>query len=269
MPVLADFFMRGDSWLHKTDPRVKVLSVGLTLAAALILQNLLMMVILWLLVLAVPFAAGAPRGRIRFVLSALVPVSVLMPLVWIVFYPIGVETISFWFIEVKLLSLVQGLTVVLRIHIISFAVFALLFSTDQTTLVRGLVKLRLPYVWGLVLSLALRYIPTFERSFADILQAQKARGLEFESMRGWRRVRALMPVFVPTVISLFRLSEQIGIALEARGFGAEGVRRTYFRDITFRTLDWLYIAIVVTAVGSLFYFNLKYGFGADPLRLVR
>jgi energy-coupling factor transport system permease protein len=189
-----------------------------------------------------------------------------MPLVWVIFYPAGELLVGLWIIQIPLLSLFRGLAVVFRIYAVTLAVLALLYTTDQPALIRGLEKLRLPYRWGLVLSLTFRYIPALQLTFDSILQAQRARGLEYESKRGIGRVRALMPVFIPMVITTLRDSEQMGIALEARGFGAQATQRTHYKDVFFRSSDWAYLAIGIVMSATLLFLNIEYGFGVDPLR---
>lgn len=266
MSVAPEFYIRGDSWLHTADPRAKLLLLALTLLLLLIFQNLVFMFLAWLLILLLLWTARVPRERITFVFKALLPVTILMPLIWIFVYPQGEVVLSFGFVNIRGQSLALGIMVVLRIQAITFAVFALLFTTDENSLAQGLVRLRVPYSWGLTLTLALRYIPNFADSYNSILQAQQARGLEYLNERGLGRVRALMPVLVPMVIQSFRASEQMGIALEARGYGVKGVQRTYLNAIRFRTTDWL-IVIVGVAVAAAVLLALIQGSsaGAGPL----
>jgi len=131
--------------------------------------------------------------------------------------------------------------------------------------VRSLVKLGLPFEWGLVLALALRYIPTFQGTYTLIAQAQQARGLDISSGTGFKRVRAMMPIFVAMIISSLRASDQLAKALESRALGASGVRRTTLHDIHFRPVDYLLIGLLLTLTLGLMYLKLGYGFGSDPL----
>ena len=262
MSVAPDFYLPRRSWLHDTDPRVKLLMLVLTVVLLLVFQNLWIMFVAWLLILIVHRSANVPRDRIGFLLRALLPVTILMPLIWVIFYPAGEVVISIGFVIIRGESLAEGLTVALRIQAMTFAIFAVLFTTDADTLMQGLVRLKMPYSWGLMLSLALRYVPNFANSYTSIHQAQQARGLEYESTRGLKRVRSMMPVLVPMIIGSFRSSEQTAIALEARGFGVPGVQRTYLNVIRFRALDWVLVAIGLLVAMGLLALNLLYGFGA-------
>ena len=156
----------------------------------------------------------------------------------------------------------------LRITTMAFVVFAWLYTTDHPAVVRSLVKLKVPYEWGLTLALALRYIPTFQGMYAVISEAQQARGLNISEGKGFKRVRALMPIFVAMIISAMRASDQLANALEARAFGASGVERTYLHDIHFRPLDWAYTVFILSVTVLLLYLNLRLGFGKHPLSLI-
>jgi len=265
--VAPDFYLAGPSWLHAADPRAKLLLLVLTVVLLLVFQNLWVMLAAWLLMLIVHRSAGVPKERIVFLLRALLPVTILMPLIWVIFYPAGEVIISIGFIDIHGESLAEGLTVALRIQAMTFAIFALLFTTDTDTLMQGLVRLKMPYSWGLMLSLALRYVPNFANSYSSVQQAQQARGLEYESTRGLKRVREMMPVLVPMIIGSFRSSEQMAIALEARGFGAPGVQRTYLNVIHMRAMDWAIVTVGLLAAVALLVLNIVYGFGSDLISI--
>lgn len=265
MSVAPEFYVPGSSWLHRTDPRVKLLMLGLAVVMLLLFQTLWLMLIAWALILIVHRSAGVPWQRLRFIFRALLPVTILMPLIWVIFYPSGEVIFSFGIIKIQGESLAQGLTVAFRIQAMTFAIFALLYTTDTDTLMQGLVRLKMPYSWGLMLSIALRFVPAFANSFVSIQQAQQARGLEYESTRGLKRVREMMPVLVPMLIGSFRSSEQLAIALEARGYGARDVQRTYLTPIHMRNADWLLAVVSLISTAALVALHVQSGFGAEPL----
>ena len=265
MSVAPDFYLPGRSWLHSTDPRVKLFLLLLVVVLLLVFQNLWVMLFAFFLMLIVHWSAGVPWDRMRFLIRALLPVVILMPLIWVIFYPQGEVSINLGIISIHGQSLAQGLSVSLRILAMTFAIFAVLFTTDTDTLIRGLVRLKMPYSWGLMLSLALRYVPNFANSYTSIQQAQQARGLEYETQRGLKRVRKMMPVLVPMIIGSFRSSEQMAVALEARGYGARGVQRTFLKVLRMNAADWMLIAGGMVVTGGLLVLVALVGFGSDPI----
>ena len=132
---------------------------------------------------------------------------------------------------------------------------------------RSLVKLGLPYEWGLVLALGLRYIPTFYGLFGVVTDAQQSRGLDLRE-GGWlARLRAYLPILVAMIISALRTAENLGLALEARALGLPGVRRTAFRQVAFRPVDYAYLAVVLTLFAALAFLRWRHGLGAHPFWL--
>lgn len=267
MTVLADLHVPGDSWLHRADPRVKLLFAAAAIAVLLLYDNLAFMAVALAALHALHRSAGVPWDRIVFVWKALAPVVVLIAVLWTVFYPVGPAFATFGVVELTAHALAKGLAIGLRIVTMALAVFAWLYTTRQAHVVRSLVKLGFPFEWGLVLALALRYIPTFQSTYATIVDAQRARGLEI-SGSGFARVRRLLPVFVSMLIATLRASEQLAIALEARAVGAPGIARTCYRDIRFRPADHALAALVIAGSGVLVYLNRVFGFGTDPIALV-
>jgi energy-coupling factor transport system permease protein len=207
-----------------------------------------------------------PLEKIGFIWKTLLPVAILMTTLWVFFYPQGPSLVTLWFVEITALSIAQGLVLGLRILSMAFAVFIWLYTTDQPSLIHSLVKLKVPYEWGLVLALALRYIPTFQGTFLTISEAQQARGLDISQSKGFTRIRNMMPVFVAMVISSLRAGDQLAKALEARGFGAKGVSRTVLYDIRFSALDYFYIFTIFSTVGVALFLRFQYGFGVHALR---
>lgn len=111
-----------------------------------------------------------------------------------------------------------------------------MFTTSQSSLVRGLVKLGIPYDFGLSLSIALRYIPHFTGTIEQIKEAQLSRGFDISKGGPIRRARNYIPVLIPTVAIALRTAEDLSSVLVCRGYGAKA-ERTYFKDIRMRFSD--------------------------------
>jgi energy-coupling factor transport system permease protein len=181
---------------------------------------------------------------------------------WPLFYRSGTPVLFSWGpIIITLPSILAGIAAALRINVMAFCAFALLFTTAQGSLVRGLVKLGLPYEYGLSLAIALRYIPTFGGIILMIMDAQKARGLELDKGNFMRKTLKYVYVMAPVVISALRMADQLSLAIESRAFGAP-TKRTYVTDLKMRFVDGLSLAVVAIAFTGLTFARLLYGFGA-------
>jgi energy-coupling factor transporter transmembrane protein EcfT len=264
MPVVVDLYTARQSWVHAVDPRVKLLFVACFILLLLVFNNLFFMLVVLTLLHLLHWSAEMPGHKLAFIWKTLLPVSILICVLWTVFYPTGSPIFEFWVIRITLPAVAQGLVLGLRIISMAFVVFAWLYTTDQPSLIRSLVKLKMPYEWGLVLALALRYIPTFQGTYSLISEAQQARGLEL-SGGGFKRVKLMMPIFVAMIITSLRASEQLAKALEARAFGAPGVQRSTLHDIHFRPVDYLIGFLILAITVGLLYLNLRYGIGEQPI----
>ena len=187
MTIAVNLYSPGQSWLHKTDPRVKLLFVACCIFLLILFNNLWVMTAALLLFHLLHWSAGTPLARIGFIWRTLLPIGLLMLILRLIFYPVGETLLTVWIVEVTVGGLAQGLVLALRIVTMAFAVFAWLYTTSQPDLVQSFVKLGMPHEWGLVLALALRYIPTFQGMFWLVSEAQQARGLDMRQHSGFPR----------------------------------------------------------------------------------
>lgn len=267
MSISVNLYTPGQSWLHQTDPRVKLLFVATSIFLLILCKNVWLMAAAVLLLHLLHGSAGTSLAKIRFIWKTLLPVALLMLLLRVLFYPAGEPLLTVWVVQVTPVALAQGLVLALRILTMALVVFAWLYTTTQPDLVQSFVRLGMPHAWGMVLALALRYIPTFQGTFTLIAEAQQARGLNLQRGSGFQRVRLMMPIFVAMIISSLRASGQLALALEARGYGRQGATRTTLHGLRFRGWDWLLTAVLLLILLLFTYLNLRYGFGNHPLRL--
>jgi energy-coupling factor transport system permease protein len=267
MSVAVNLYIPGQSWLHRTDPRVKLLFVANFLFLLILFKNLWLMLAALLLLHLIHWTAGTPPVKIGLIWKTLLPVGLLMMLLRVVFYPVGEPIFAFWLLQVTPLALAQGAVLALRILTMAFAVFAWIFTTSQPDLVQSLVKLGVPHEWGLVLALALRYIPTFQGMYTLISEAQQARGLNIHQQSGFKRVRLMMPIFVAMIISSLRASGHLAMSLEARGYGQRQVKRSTLYALRFRGRDYALTAVLLILLLALTYLYFRHGFGAQPIAL--
>ncbi len=265
---MVEFYQPGESWVHRADPRVKLAFVVSTMLLLLVLQHPLILLAALLGLAGLYRSAGLPASTIWRVGRAVLPVGLLLAALRAIFYPAGPVLVALGPVQITIGGLAQGATLGLRLVGMALGIFLWLYTTESQGIVRGLVKLGLPYPWGLSIGLALRFIPTIRESYDTIVQAQRARGLELEHTRGLGRVRALLPGLIALMVSSLRASENVARALEARAFGAPGVRRSYLMDLTFRPADWLLLLLLGLGAGVVLLLYFRFGFGADPLRLL-
>ena len=274
MSFSFDLYVQRRSWLHAVDPRVKLAFVFLGTILILAFKNLFIMLLALVITHLIIFSAGVPGHKVKWVWKAMLLINILIPTLWVIFYPEGPTVLfQFWFLKVTALSVVRGISLALRLDAIAFICFTWLFTTDQASLVRSLVKLGLPFEWGLVLAIGLRYIPTFYGLYTVVSEAQQARALDLtrgnpstgSGRRFLTRVRSYLPILVAMIISALRTSEQLATAMESRALGLPGVKRTCLRDIRFRPADYAYTALLVVLFSVVLTLRFQFGLGTHPL----
>jgi energy-coupling factor transport system permease protein len=238
-----DLYVSRQSWVHELDPRTKMAFVGVSFVVLLLAKGLLLplgyLVLVHLLLLR---GAHVPWKRIGWLWRQLWVVSLLVLMLWPLSNPTGTPVLmQWWRIRITLPGMRQGAVAALRVNALAFAMFVLLVTTDQTSLVQGLVRLGLPFEWGLTLAIGLRYLPSLYGTYGSISDAQRARGWTPERAGVVRRLRTYVPTLVALVISALRLTDTLTLALAARGF-RPGYPRTTRLRLRLRTMDWVCLA---------------------------
>jgi energy-coupling factor transport system permease protein len=166
-------------------------------------------------------------------------------------------------IRLTVAGILEGMSFALRMAALAFAAAVVLLTTESAKLVQGLVRLGLPYPWGLTVDLSIRYLPTTYGLYVTISEAQQARGWIIGEGNIVRRARSYLPILVATIIAALRMADRLGLALAARGLGYPA-RRTVLHDIHFGPTDWLAVAVVTLAFAGLMVLRYGLGFGAMP-----
>lgn len=249
MPAEFDAYVRRATWVHALDPRVKLAFVALVFLIVFLWYafwpNLIVVAVcLWL-------AGSAQLGWAR-VIRLLKGLAPLLLFIFVATLPFGARDGGVWLqlgpLPITEAAVRQGFVLVTRLLALALAFFLWLSTTDQRELVAGFTALRMPYSWGLTLTLALRYLPILAGLFQQVVEAQQARGLDLAQRGFLARLRAYRPVLVAVVIGALRHSERLGWALESRALGTPGVRRTTYRSLKFRPADQVALALLAMAL---------------------
>jgi energy-coupling factor transport system permease protein len=243
-------YLDRDTWVHRLDPRTKMLLlIGAFVLAFLFVNPLYGLVVLGM-VLAFGYAAKSLVNlkRIWFILLMIAVMTVIL---WTLFG--SGETPLFWLVERE--ALLYGIGAALRIDIMIVAGMIFLSTTRNEEIATGLVKLGIPYRFAFTVSTALRLVPTIAATGATIGQAQRSRGLDLESGNLIQRIRKNTPLLIPVFVSTIRSTNVFSMALESKGFGASP-QRTYFLKIELTRRDVLvlvsFAALLVAALALRF-----------------
>lgn len=259
-----DLYLPRDSWLHRLDPRTKLWAVLLAGVAGLMFRQIGALVGLLLLAHLALLSAKIPADRIRWLWTRLAPLLVMILILQPLFAPgPGPDLLRLGPLRLTVDGLLEGVSFALRAAALAFVAAVLLLTTEPTQLVQGLVKLGLPYPWGLTVGLAIRYLPTTYGLFVTVSEAQQARGWIVGQGNLFQRARSYLPILVATIIGALRLSDNLGLALAARGLGYP-TQRTTLHELHFSGTDWLAVVLATLVFTGLLALRYGLGFGAEP-----
>jgi energy-coupling factor transport system permease protein len=231
--TLGQFFP-GKTIVHRLDPRVKLLLTFVYITALFMARG----VFAYVLMLAVLLTCiSLSRIKPKAVMRGLRPVLIIVAMTAIlnIFFMIGDTILIEWrFIVITREGLITAAFMASRLMMLIIGTFLLTYTTSPIALTDGLEsmlnplkKIRLPiHELAMMMSIALRFIPTLIEETVKIMSAQKARGADFESGGLVKRAKAILPLIIPLFISAFRRADELAIAMESRCYhGGEGRTR--------------------------------------------
>lgn len=244
MTQFMDLYTESDTFLHRLDPRVKMVSVLLLSLLAFLLSSLEAMTILLAFIFLLLFLARAPLAKTLFALKFVLRFMALIAVLWPIFDSGGTPVlVRFGPLVITEPAVLRGLTSAARIGCLATVWYILVFTTSQRDLVRALVKMGLRFDFGLALAIALRYFPAFGTIMESIIDAQRARGMEFEKGGFLTRSKKYVAVLGPAIVSALRTADTLALALQSRAYGARK-GRTYLRELRMRVADYAALCIV-------------------------
>ena len=239
--TLGQYFP-GNSLAHRLDPRTKLILTVLYIVILFCAKGFVSYgVVALLLLTGVKVSGVAPRALVR----GLKPILFIICFTAVLnlFYTPGEALASFWIFTITKEGLVTAFFMVLRITMLIMGTFLLTYTTSPIALTDGLEtllgplkRLKVPvHELSMIMSIALRFIPTLIEETDKIMSAQKARGADFESGNLLQRARALVP------IRAFRRADELAVAMECRCYhGGEG--RTKLHVLRYQLRDYLVLA---------------------------
>jgi energy-coupling factor transport system permease protein len=236
--------------LHGLDPRTKIVGFVLISGLLFVFDNPLYILPITLVLLLLTALGGCIRNlaRAKYLLLLLFLSSFIA---WQIYLRNGPVVVRLGPVALTRAGLLDGLTAALRIVSGIMAGTLFLATTGIEELTIGLVRLKVPYRLGFVVSLAARLVPTFVLTVTSIIQAQTARGLDLGSRNPLRRARRLIPVLIPFLMSSIRHASRLAAALESKGF-RPGARRSYYLTIAMRPNDFaIILGLVMLTVGCI------------------
>ena len=243
--TLGQYFP-ADSVIHRLDPRCKLILTVLFMVYLFMTQNAFVYAGLAAFLVVSILMSKIPFG---FFLRGLKPVAFLIAFTAVfnlffgaanaehIYFSWGIIRITDAGIRTAVLMAIRILLLVAATSLLTFTTTPILLTDALERLLSPLKKLGVPvYEFAMMMTIALRFIPTLIEEVDKIIKAQAARGADFESKNLIRRAKSFIPVLVPLFISAFRRADDLATAMESRCYhGGDG--RTRLRDLKFERRD--------------------------------
>lgn len=254
--TLGQYFP-GNSYLHRRDPRAKIIASVLYIVVVFLCQNLAAFGFLVLATLGLIALSGVP---LKILLKSIKPLIFILAFTTIynVFFHTG-ETLllDLGFVDIYLEGILYAVIMAVRIICLLIGSSVILtYTTSPIMLTDGLERLLSPlkhlhlpvHEFAMMMTIALRFIPTLIEETDKIMSAQQARGADFSSGGLIKRAKALIPVLIPLFISAFRRASDLAVAMECRCYrGGDG--RTRMTKLTF-TFDDAMLLLLIAIMGA-------------------
>ncbi len=252
--TLGQYFP-GESIVHRTDPRVKIclmtaFIISLFLGAGPASYGVT--------IIYLALVIGISRIPVKMVVRGLKPIVfiIFFTAVLNLFYTPGEVLWKWGILSITYEGIRVAVFMVLRIMLLIIGTSMLTYTTSPIQLTDGLESLLAPlkrlhapvHELAMMMSIALRFIPTLIEETDKIMSAQKARGADFESGNLMRRAKALIPILVPLFISAFRRADELATAMECRLYRGD-VGRTRMRQLQITKTDYVSTAFSVAVFG--------------------
>lgn len=245
----------GNSYVHKLDPRVKIMATLLYIVSLFVVDDFLGFAVAFVGLAVVIAVSKVP---LKFILRGLKPVFLIISFTFIInmFMIKGEVLVSLGFLTITREGLRTAVFMAVMLVLLIIGSSLLTLTTKPISLTDGIEALLSPFKkiglpaheLAMMMTIALRFIPTLLEETDKIMKAQQARGADFESGNIIRRAKALVPILVPLFISAFRIAQDLAMAMEARCYGGD-IKRTRMNGMKLRSGDFVASAIFIVFIG--------------------
>ncbi|MBP5303622.1 MAG: energy-coupling factor transporter transmembrane protein EcfT [Clostridia bacterium] len=255
--ALGQYFP-GQSVMHKMDPRIKLINTFIFIIAVFIPQSWAGLLMVILFVLFSINCSKIPGKTILKSFKPIIPIILITSLINVFYTQSGTILWKWWIFTISTGGLNKAGFMAVRILCLIVGSSLMTYTTTPTALTDGMERVFSPlkvfhvhvHELAMMMTIALRFIPTLIEETDKIMSAQKARGADMESGGLSQRIKAFIPVLIPLFVSSFRRAYELATAMECRCYhGGEG--RTRMKQLKMQGRDYSAIAVMTVFVGLL------------------
>lgn len=258
-------YYKENSFVHRLDARNKIILTVLIIAMIFTCKNFLSLALVGLVIASSVLFSKVPVKMFLKSLKPIIPI-VIFTAVLNMFYIKGGQEWKFWFLTVTEKGIYTAIFMAVRIVLLIIASSILTYTTVPTMLTDAIEKLLSPlkifkisvHSLAMMMTLALRFIPTLIEEIERITNAQKARGADFENGSLIDRIKSLIPVLVPLFVSSFKRAYDLAFAMSCRCYtGGEG--RTRMKQMKFSLRDVVALVYFIAGFAGIILLNRHFG----------
>lgn len=261
------------SFVHNMDARAKILITIAYIVAVFLVGQFQFMGFLacFIFVLIATIFSKVPFLRVLKSIKGIMILIIISAILQLFFRTDGKVIFEWSFIKITDMGLLNAGFIIARISLVVLGASLLTYTTSPVGLADGIESLLSPlklikfpvHEFALIMSIALRFIPTLLEETDRIMKAQKARGANFEKGNVFKKIKALIPILIPLLISSFRRADELADAMDARCYSGSK-NRTRFKKLTFTYRDLLGVLLIGGLITGIVFLNIT-GFLAVTL----
>lgn len=263
--TIGQYFPLG-SVIHRLDPRVKLLYTFVFIIMIVVSNNFVSMAFCIVCASAVTLLSKVPIRTVFKGLRPILLIVIVTSVLQIIYVKSGIVLISLGRFQITSGGLLQALFITLRISFLIVMSTMLTYTTSPTSMTNGLDKTFAPLtklgidfnIVTMIMTIALRFIPTLIDEVDKIISAQKSRGANFESGNIFKRVKMLIPLFVPLLFSSVRRAYELAYAMTCRCYNG-GKGKTTMNALKYKKGDWFVLFLTALFVACVIFLNIKFG----------
>ena len=238
-------YVPGNSFLHRLNPVTKLIAAFLYAVAAIMCENVLAEILFIVFMIFISYLAGMGQRAIKLTRNLLI-LGIMMFVIQLFFVRTGSPVfVLFGLVFFTTGGLKSALLLSLRVIAAMLPLMLLFAITQMNDLCNALVKrLHLPYRYAFIVTTAFRFVPIFATEFHDIQDAQKARGVDFDTKNIIRKLKLIAPLCVPLLVSSLKKVDVSAMSAEMRGFELRGYQSGY-KQYPFSLVDLVTVLVLV------------------------
>ncbi len=270
MSMISDItigqYYKGDSVVHRLDARMKIILTVLFIVMIFVCKNFLSLGFMFLFILFSVLMSKVPLKMFLKSLKPIIPIVLFTSVINIFYIGGGAEIFAMGPLKITSKGLITAAFMAIRIICLIISSSILTYCTVPTQLTDAIERLLSPlkvfhipvHTLAMMMTLALRFIPTLIEEIERITNAQKARGADFESGSFLDKIKALIPILIPLFVSAFRRAYELAFAMSCRCYtGGEG--RTRMKQMKYSLKDAVALVLFILGITAIVLLNHYFG----------